>query len=298
MTNTLPPISLIICSRDRPELLEESVLSILAGNVVPSELFIMDQSRSSHPHLAMLKDARCEIRYIQTDARGECPARNQALRLARYELLAFTDDDVRVTQDWLETLARGLIAAGIHAIVTGRVLPETQASDGFAPSTITETQPAIYQGRIGRDVLYPMNMAFWRSTLLDVGLFDERLGAGSPFHGAEDNDFCFRLLEAGYQIHYVPEAILYHRAWRPMRDYAKLHWFYGYGQGAFYAKHMQLRDHYMLKRMGQSLSGNLGHSLRRLWHDQNEAKASAAYALGILAGASRWMISQWMRRVE
>ena len=296
MSNDLPPISLIICSYNRPQLLEESVHSVLAGSVLPHELFIMDQSEVAHPGLSRLTHPSCSIRYTQTLVRGECPARNQALRLAQYELLAFTDDDVLVQPDWLETLARNLVAAGPMAVVTGRVLPEKQQAGGFAPSTITDTEPAIYQGRINRDVLFPMNMAFWRSALDAVGLFDERLGAGSPFHGAEDNDFGFRLLEAGYQIHYVPTATVVHRAWRPLRDYARLHWYYGYGQGAYYAKYLNLRDSYMARRMVRSLVGNTKRSISLLRRNQREAQASVAYALGIVAGATRWLIRQRSER--
>jgi hypothetical protein len=46
--------SLIICSRNRAQMLEDSVMSILAGSRVPTELIIVDQSDTANPFLATL----------------------------------------------------------------------------------------------------------------------------------------------------------------------------------------------------------------------------------------------------
>ena len=107
----------------------------------------------------------------------------------------------------------------------------------------------VYHGRIYKDVLYSGNMALYRTAIDEVGNFDECLGPGTHFPAAEDNDLGFRLLEAGYCIRYVPEAILYHHAWRSQSQVLQLRWAYARGQGAFYAKHLRMGDLYMLRRM-------------------------------------------------
>ena len=178
--------------------------------------------------------------------------------------------------------------------MTGQVLPtEQHVPGGFAPSTKRDLTPAIYQGRIGKDVLFPMNMAMYHSALDEVGDFDERLGAGGPFLGAEDNDLGFRLLEAGYRICYVPEAALYHRAWRAARDYVPVRWAYGYCQGAFYAKHLSLRDRYILRRMAWDLARHVGRLPRRLLRlEPRWLQRDLAYIFGMLTGATKWMLTQ------
>jgi GT2 family glycosyltransferase len=123
-------------------------------------------------------------------------------------------------------------------------------------------------------------------------MFDERLGAGGPFPGAEDNDFGFRVLEAGYQIVYDPLPTLYHRAWRRMREYVPLHWKYGYGQGAYYAKHIQFHDRYMFQRLRWSVLKHIRLALRLANQDRREAAAHASYAAGMLYGSMKWMITQ------
>ena len=74
------------------------------------------------------------------------------------------------------------------------------------PAFVSSTVPAVYEGRIGTDVLAGGHMATFRSLLRTVGGFDERLGPGLNFPAAEDNDLGFRMLETGYRILYVPEA--------------------------------------------------------------------------------------------
>ena len=111
-TIQLPGISLIVCSRNRRRLLLESVESVLAGDQVPAELLIMDQSDEPHPVLANVAAERgCDVRYVRTDVVGECPAKNLAMRMARHEILVFTDDDVLVTPGWLGALVGALVAA-------------------------------------------------------------------------------------------------------------------------------------------------------------------------------------------
>ena len=126
-----------------------------------------------------------------------------------------------------------------------------------------------------------------------VGQFDERLGPGTPFPAAEDNDLGFRILEAGYRIIYEPRAVLYHRAWRTERDYVRLRWSYGRGQGGYYAKHASLKDRYMLERMVRDILCRLGQAPRRLWRKQPDKIVSdGLYVLGVVSGAIEWLWTQ------
>src|SRR4051794_22031652 len=287
------PVSLIICSRNRPKLLVESVDLILQGDYIPAELIIVDQSDAPHAALAARPGERgCDIRYVWTRSVGLSHANNVGIAAASYSVLVFTHDDVLVTPEWLGTMVDVLLAAGPRVIVTGQVRPAAQTPGGFAPSTKVDETPAIYQGRLDRDILYPLNMAMYHSAVDEVGGFDERLGPGTPFPGAEDSDFGFRLLEAGYHIHYVPQAILYHRAWRAACDFLPLRWGYGRARGAFYAKYLSLRDRYMLKRMTRDVAVHMLLFVRRLRHERQRAWGDAVLAAGILVGASKWLLIQ------
>jgi GT2 family glycosyltransferase len=290
---SLPPSSLIICSRNRPQLLLDCVQSVLEGDEVPTELVIVDDSDMPHGSLQTLSTSRpCELRYMWTRSAGLSRANNDGIAAARYDVLVFTQDDVLVTPDWFGSIVRALIKTGRHSVVTGQVLPgEPETSGAFAPSTKADDQPAIYEGRIGADVLYLQNMAVYRSAIQEVGHFDQRLGPGTAFPGAEDNDFGFRLLESGYRIIYEPQAVTYHRAWRAQQDYISLYWKYGHAQGAYYAKYFSLKDGYMLGRMMRDIKDQFLRLARALWH-RSSPTVNAVYIFGLISGASRWFLTQ------
>jgi GT2 family glycosyltransferase len=286
--------SLIICSRNRAQMLEDSVMSILAGSRVPTELIIVDQSDTANPFLATLTTERaCDIRYFWTEDVGLSRANNVGIAQSRYELLVFTHDDVLVTPDWFANLTDSLDRLGPKSVVTGQVLPShSEAFDGFQLTLKVDDVPATYTGRIHEDVLYPLNMAMHRSTIEEIGAFDEMLGPGTPFPSAEDNDLGFRLLEAGYLIYYEPQATLYHRAWRPKDDYLRLRWDYGIGQGAFYAKHLDLRDRYMLWRMVKHAGLRVVNFPYRMLYSRPKAYGDIVFALGMIYGTVKWLLTR------
>jgi GT2 family glycosyltransferase len=291
---SLPGTSLIIPSRNRPEFLLATVESLLQGDEVPSELIIVDQSKAPNPTIVNLTTHRtCEIRYLWTQFVGLSRANNRGIAAARHDLLIFTHDDVVVTAAWFGTLVQALLAAEMRSVVTGQVrLTEAERPGGFQLTIKVDEAPAVYEGRVGKDVLLPLNMAMYRSAAAEVGGFDVRLGPGTPFPGAEDNDLGLRLLEAGYRIIYVPEAVLYHRAWRTGEDYISLRWSYGRGQGAFYAKYLNLQDRYMLGRLGQDVGHYAYLFFWGLRHQRHRAYGHGMYVLGILSGAIQWLLTQ------
>jgi len=291
--SALPAASLIICSRNRPGLLQDTVESVLKGEEVPAEIVILDQSERAHPLLGSYPQASpTAIHYIWSPSRGLSTARSIAVGAASHDILVFLDDDMLVAPNWFGSLVQALLDAGPGAVITGQVLPTAPESrGGFQLSIKVGPKPALYRGRIGRDALAGGHMALHRSVLAAVGGFDERLGHGSSFPAAEDNDLGFRLLEAGYSIYYAPQAVVYHRAWRTWRHYLPLRWNYGLGQGAFYAKHLHKHDMYMLRRLGQDIH----YFLRRPSRFVREPRWAGGYALfllGILAGGARWLLTQ------
>ena len=149
----------------------------------------------------------------------------------------------------------------------------------------------MYEGRVGADVLIPINMAMYRSAVEEVGGFDERLGPGTPFPGAEDNDLGFRLLESGYRIIYVPEAVIWHRAWRNSSDYFALRWSYAVAQGGFYAKNLNWRDRYIIGRAAGEVRRRLSRLPARVrWRELRMGLGDLVYLAGLGWGAGEWLL--------
>jgi GT2 family glycosyltransferase len=284
-----PGCSVILATRGRAAMALEAVRSILAGAELPDEIIIVDQSDQGDAAMAALRSERCAIRYHWSGERGLSRGNNEGVRLARHEVLVFTHDDVVVRREWLGTLVRALVKGGHRTVVTGRVLPHaTHVAGAFALTLKTDADPAIYEGRVGEDVLFPLNMAVWRDTLREIGPFDTRLGPGTAFPAAEDNDLGYRLLEAGYRIVYVPEAIVEHRLWRT--DRVRLRWKYGLGQGAYYAKYFSLRDRYMLRRFVRHAGRYARRAMRNGARLDPIAISEAAAFAGVVSGAIGWAL--------
>ena len=286
----LPATSLLICSRNRAQLLWETIQSILSSDEIPTEMIVIDQSTTPNPNLINFQPAgKCEFRYVWSEKKGVSIGRNMAISIATHPILVFTDDDMLVTPTWFGTITRTLLSIGSHGVVTGQVL-SSEEEDGFAPSTREDHESVTYQGRVNRDVLFTGNMATYRSAFDRVGGFDSRLGPGTHYPAAEDNDLAFRLLEAGYSIVYDPRSTVYHRVWRSTEESLWLSWNYGCGQGAFYAKYFSFKDPYTIRRMARNVSGYLLRVPYRILRKRAQAYRDILYVGGLLYGAARWWI--------
>ena len=170
------------------------------------------------------------IRIVREVRRGLSRARNAGVRCARYDIVAFIDDDVMVATTWLRAIATALEDPSIAGI-TGLVVPaelETEAQREFEwyggmgkgadrrvfRGAALSASEAIRAQAVGVGA----NMAFRRSVFERVGEFDEALGAGTNTLGAEDLDFFHRVLRAGLTICYEPAAQVSHRHRRTVRE--------------------------------------------------------------------------------
>jgi O-antigen biosynthesis protein len=282
--------SLIVCSRNRAVMLRDAVASILEGDALPAELLVIDQSDSPDSRFDRWEAPDgCEIRYLFSSTRGLSRANNVGAAEASHETLVFTHDDVRADPAWLGSIVTTLNSAPEMSVVTGRILASSEGgTGGYAPTLQPRDSPALYRGRLGYDVLKPLNMAMRRDDLRAMGGFDERLGPGTPYPGAEDADLGFRLLEGGYGIIYAPDALVYHRAWRREAEYLPLRWRYGVAQGAFYAKHARLRDPHIPLRVAKDVGRRLRRFPRRLLREPRRSLGDPLFVAGTLAGAIRW----------
>jgi GT2 family glycosyltransferase len=243
------PISVVIPTIGRPDLLHSCLTSIAACTPPPAEIVIVDQSRTPATEKVVEEFASAGARLVSSQDEGVAAANNLGLENAHQEFVAITHDDCTVSEDWVYTAAK-LMSQAPTAIHTGSVHP---VGDPWAvPSTIEDTVPRDYTGHTRCRVLYPNNMVCPRSLVLALGGFDPRFPPTLP---AEDNDLCYRWLRAGNALRYEPKLRVWHHDWRSPEQLRQLYRSYGRGQGAFYAKHLRRRDLRVLRFMGEDLVG-------------------------------------------
>jgi glycosyltransferase involved in cell wall biosynthesis len=234
---------------------------VLANSDAGLELIVVDQSDSDDGRRrveAAVDDGR--LRWIATPTRGLSRSRNIAIAAARAPILAFTDDDCRVPEDWVPTIRRVTSRYADAALVFGRVVSRMADVSGsfaadFNPSEDRELQNTVLD--IGENPGIGANMIVRRGTFDRIGTFDPILGAGAPLQACEDLDLAIRVLAGGLKILHSTEITVAHLGVRQGGDASALMRGYGLGMGATLAKHMRLRTDGSAQMLARWLSLNV-----------------------------------------
>jgi GT2 family glycosyltransferase len=237
-------VSVVVPTRNRPEHAEACARSILATDGFVDAIFV-DQSDgpATRDALARIDDSR--HRYIGTDTRGVTRGRNIGMAASKSDIISFTDDDCRVTPDWLERTKAVFAGDPQVAVVCGKVrVPEEIQHLGYAEGF--EGKQREWQGKyppLGQDWGITANFSLRRAVLNEIGDFDPFLGAGAPLRSGGEPDFLFRVLRAGYKVINANEVVVDHYGIRkPGEEFRKLIMGYSAGTAAAMFKHVRLRD--------------------------------------------------------
>ncbi len=216
----LPPISVVVCTRDRPLSLERCLHALAQVDYPTFEVVVVDNCSRDAAVAQVI--AHSGFRSVREDTPGLDWARNRGIKEAKYDIIAYLDDDALAAPGWLRGVASGFEEPEVMA-VTGLVLPaeiETPAQSAF------EDYGGMNKGFAGfavrrdeldeRDLLWASrwgvgaNMAFRRALFEAVGDFDVALDVGTPTNGGGDIEFFHRVVTAGYVLRYEPAAMARH----------------------------------------------------------------------------------------
>lgn len=213
-------VSVIICTRNRPEQLERCLASITADrSAAEAEVIVIDNGSTDRTG-RVIRDAMeaspRRMLMLWSPVPGHARARNIGVLGATGSVLAFTDDDVTVEPGWIDAMHRAFNNPAVVA-VGGRIIP-TFAGDRpswmtdpvfFGPITLWDYGTEPFQ--MSRD-RYPIgaNMAFRRAILTGSEPFDPRFGhTGRASFGFEETNVFDRLFETSI-VMYEPHAVVNH----------------------------------------------------------------------------------------
>lgn len=214
-------ISVVICTRNRSESLKKCLDSLSMQICRPREIIVVDNAPSDDS-TKLTVDLFYGVSYHKEPRPGLDIARNTGARVAKYPIVAYTDDDVRVDTLWSFRIWETFLQENIDAM-TGLVIAsslETESQQIFEKHWgfnkgyrdiyfnsdfifKSSTAPKVW------DIGAGANMAFRKMAIERVNYFDDRLDVGAAGCSG-DSEIWFRILSSNMAIHYNPRAFVFH----------------------------------------------------------------------------------------
>jgi glycosyltransferase involved in cell wall biosynthesis len=220
-----PLISVVICTRDRADLLRRAIASVLGQDAPPPtcEILVVDNGSSDHTvEVVRGFAANSCVRLLQEPEAGISVARNTGWRAARGRYVAYLDDDVIALPGWLRAVRDGLEMAA-PGIVGGRVTPIWEGDPPPWLSNAVATALAIIDWGdashpiqdLRREWLVSANFAMPRALLEEIGGFHPALGRIGNARRFTNEDILLQreIMRRGHRCLYHPPMAVRH--WVP-----------------------------------------------------------------------------------
>lgn len=183
-----PRISVVVRTRDRPELLAEALASLAAGTYRRAEVVLVNDGgkRPVLPEGYPLPVVRVDLAQSQ----GRAAAAQAGVAAATGDYVAFLDDDDLAAPEHLETLAGLVSAAGVRVAYTDAAVAVYELeADGW----VCHERRLPYSRDFDPDVLRVDNYIPFNTLLIERRLFAKAGAFDSSLPFFEDWDFLIRL---------------------------------------------------------------------------------------------------------
>lgn len=236
---TAVDVTVVICTYNRCDLLARALESLQHQETadVSYEILVVDNNSTDETRAItqrVMDATPGRFRYIFEPKQGLSFARNAGIGKARAHIIAFTDDDVRVSSNWVSRIKAGFAAEPSVDFLGGKVLPNWDEAPPawltrahWTPLALLDYGDQPFYVDANRPIsLIGANCAFRRRAFDQVGLFRAdfqrvKNGVGS----LEDHELLLRLWHAGRKGIYLPDVTVtadvqrdrlrkaYHREW-------------------------------------------------------------------------------------
>jgi len=207
--------TVVICTRNRPTLLRKCLEGIAHLERAPDEVIVVDNTSGDEETEAVAREFAAV--YTSEPIQGLSRARNRGLAESNSEIVAYLDDDAVPDERWLKLLLepfadpRVAFATGGTISLASRAGGINQEPTRFLSNKDRQWFEIAAFGGLGIGA----NMAVRKVACKGWKVFDERLGRGAPFHGAEEHHAFVHFLSLSYCAAHVPAAIVFHSCQKP-----------------------------------------------------------------------------------
>ena len=234
--------SVIIATYNRAEELVKTLESLKKlESTKPWEVIIVDNNSADNTRDVVLKAIDTfpvPLHYLLEKEQGRSAALNAGIRAAKGEILAITDDDVRVDPLWLrnaeqafERLQCDYVGGKALPIWSGKIPNWMPNRGGKHWGVIALLDYGPEPVEFGERVPLGVNMVFRRECFERAGLWDNSIGrkAGTLL-GQEVREWAQRARAAGLRGFYSPDLVVHHviPEDRLTKKYFR-RWFYWHG---------------------------------------------------------------------
>ncbi|HNY40253.1 MAG TPA: glycosyltransferase family A protein [Bryobacteraceae bacterium] len=222
-----PLVSIVIATRERPELLQRAIRSILRQTLREIEIVVVDdgssqETRAQYERSMEDGDERVSYHFANEatpQARGVCPARNLGLRRARAPYVVFFDDDDEMTTtDHLEVAVehhrrrpKCLYFADLRMVKNGQTVLDARLRPVDEPMTKRQLEPGkpVYEATLEEfGKVFTRRYPHLNATVLDVGLTKEIGGFAETLIFCEDLNFFLRYADVASTVLYRRETVV------------------------------------------------------------------------------------------
>lgn len=219
----VPSVSVVLPTYNRSVALVAAVDSVLTQTAVfdSYEVLVIDNNSTDDTATVVAEIARRSagrVRHLTETRQGVAYARQAGIDAARAPVIALFDDDVLVSEQWVETIQRRFARHADVDCLGGKVLPRWQAAP---PSWLTADQwaPLALQDHGDRDMevslsnprcLISANLACRRQVFDQIGGFSPQFQRVKDSIGSlEDDEWIRRFWKSEMRALYVPELVTY-----------------------------------------------------------------------------------------
>lgn len=268
-------LSVVVCTRNRAAQLANCIRQILACTDQDFELIIVDNAPDDDA-TKMVVAQFPHVRYVLEPRKGLDIARNTGAQAASGEIIAYTDDDVLVPENWISQLREAFHHPQVMA-VTGLVVPhvlKTKAqyifehnwgfNKGYLPVLFDRDYffAKLPYGVPVWDIGAGANMAFRKAAFQLAGYFDERLDVGASGCSG-DSEMWYRILAEGWSCYYDPALYVFHEHRDTIESLSKQLFSYMRGQvSSLLVQHERYGHEGNLKRVFKYIPE---YYLKRIW---------------------------------
>jgi glycosyltransferase involved in cell wall biosynthesis len=164
--------SIVVPFYNEEENIEKCIKALLSQNYAQDKYEILMVDNNSSDRSAEIVQHYPTIKLLSEERQGDFAARNQGIKRAKGEIIAFTDSDTAPFSDWLQNIAVAMLNPNVCILVGKLQYPE----DSWALSMIAtyEAERASYTFSTNIQEIYygyTCNMAIRKKLFERLGLF-------------------------------------------------------------------------------------------------------------------------------